>query len=91
MCVYIYNKVEVGQEWLLAFSHWINREGTGNEGRTVKYQAKAKRKRMAAQNYKIGKGLSHFLTHAHTPDDHTLNTKHYLFANLKRTKDDRMG
>lgn len=61
----------------------MNREGTGNEGRAVKHQEKAKRKRMAAvqvHKYIIGKGLIQIFTIKEPPEHNTLNTKHRLFA-----------
>lgn len=82
-----YSIVLAGEEWLLTASHWIDREGTGNEGRIVNDQVKAKRERMAAQKYKS----SSILPFTHTLDDHTLSIKHHLFANQKHTEADRMG
>lgn len=66
----------------MASSHCTEREGTGSEGGAANDQVKAKKKKWQHKRteYKIGKGLSHFLTrldtHTHsTPNIHCFQTR----------------
>lgn len=64
----------------MASSHCTEREGTGSEGGAANDQVKAKKKKWQHKRteYKIGKGLSHFLTrldtHTHTHTRHQTST-----------------